>query len=175
MELGATVCLPDNPQCLLCPMLSLCGAAAKGHQDRYPQSVKIEKTLEVPMAALLVRTGEKVLVRKRPKGERWLQGLWEFPSAEGKTFEEALRKLERSVKTRASRKEFHSVKHQITRHKIQLKVFPASITRGSKVPTGFRWVEAKALSALPFSSAQSKVRDLVLERLRERIPVNRPT
>jgi A/G-specific adenine glycosylase len=175
MELGATVCLPENPQCLLCPILSLCGAAAKGHQDRYPQSPKAERIVEVPMAALLVRAGERILVRKRPKGERWLQGLWEFPSAEGKTFEEALRKLERATKARASRKEFHHVRHQITRHKIQLKVFPASIARGSKVPTGFRWVEAKTLSSLPFSSAQSKVRALVLERLGDRVGVNRPT
>jgi A/G-specific adenine glycosylase len=175
MELGATTCLPEDPQCLLCPWSSLCGAATKGLQARYPETSAPAVTVEVPMAALLVRTGEKVLVRKRSEKEKWLKGLWEFPSAEGKTFEEAIRKLERSVKARASRKEFHRVKHQITRHRIELKVFPASMTRDPKIPEGSRWVDAKTLSALPFSSAQSKVRELVLERLRDRIPGNRPT
>jgi len=165
MELGATVCLPENPQCLLCPWLSLCGAAKKGLQTHYPQSAPKGETVEVPMAALLVGSRGKVLVRKRPENEKWLKGLWEFPSTEGKTFEEALRKLEKLMKARASRKESRQVRHQITNHKVHLKLFPGALPKGVKAPGNFRWVDAGALRKLPFSSAQSKLRDQVLKTL----------
>ena len=33
MELGATICLPRNPQCLLCPVADTCEARASGTQD----------------------------------------------------------------------------------------------------------------------------------------------
>ncbi|HJT23210.1 MAG TPA: A/G-specific adenine glycosylase, partial [bacterium] len=123
MELGATVCFPDNPQCLLCPILSHCQAAQKGLQNELPETPKAAQTVEVPMAAIFVEQKGKVLVKKRSEKEKWLKGLWEFPSAEGKTFEEALLRLEKDLKVKASRKELREVRHQITHHKIHLKLF----------------------------------------------------
>ncbi len=166
MELGATVCFSNDPQCLLCPMRGQCGAAAKGQQDRYPQAPKREGTIEVPMAALWVEKDGKVLIRKRSDREKWLKGLWEFPSAEGKTFEEGLRILEKLTKAKASRKEIQKVRHQITHHKIHLKLFRAFPAKGAKIPKTFRWATRKILTSLPFSSAQSKLRKFVLEALR---------
>jgi len=166
MELGATVCLPDNPQCLLCPMFPLCGAATQGLQGSYPETSAPAATVEVPMAALLIGAKDKVLVRKRSEKEKWLKGLWEFPSAEGKTFEDALKELEKTLKAKASRRGTKEVRHQITKHKIHLKLFPATLR--AKIGNGkdLKWVDAKGLSSLPFSSAQSKLRDRVLEDLR---------
>jgi A/G-specific adenine glycosylase len=157
MELGATVCLAETPQCLLCPLLSLCGAARKGVQGELPETEKARKNLEVCVAVLLVKKGEKVLARKRPEGERWLKGMWEFPSAEGETFEKALRQLEKQWKVQAGRQELKEVKHQITHHKIRMKIYPAR-TAGGKIPAGARWVTSAQLDSLPFSSAQNKLR-----------------
>ena len=78
MDLGATVCLPRAPLCLLCPVRELCVAAATGSQDRYP--VKTRK----------LRRGrrENVWLELRWRGSVWLvqreatgiwAGLWSLP------------------------------------------------------------------------------------------------
>ena len=163
MELGATLCLPENPQCLLCPLMSLCRARQKGVQNDLPETPKAKETVEVPMAALLVEQKGRILLRKRPPEEKWLKGMWEFPSAEGKTFEEALQKLEKSLKLRAHRRELREVRHQITHHKIQLRLFKGGSLKMSRLPKDFQWVKPANLMDFPFSSAQDKLRDWVLQ------------
>ena len=165
MEIGATVCLSENPQCLLCPLRRFCGAAQGGVQSEYPQNAPRQALIEVPMAAFLIRFKKKVLVKKRSEEERWLKGLWEFPSAEGKNFEEARRKLEVELRTTAQRRALREVRHQITNHKIRLRLFPASVTGFQKVFFPYRWVDPSQLESLPFSSAQNKLRDWVQTEL----------
>ena len=168
MELGATVCLPDNPQCLLCPMRGLCQAVQKGLQNELPEMAKATATMEVPMAALLMENKGKILVKKRSQEERWLKGMWEFPSAEGKTHLEALKKLERSTNSKATPKELQSVRHQITHHKIDLKLFPAVPGKKSALSKDYLWISPKELGKLPFSSAQNKLRSWVLNTVKQK-------
>lgn len=163
MELGATVCLPENPLCLLCPLQTHCGASQKGLQDKFPETAQAQATVEVPMAALLIEKNGKVLLRKRPLTEKWLKGLWEFPSQEGSTFEEALRKLERAAGARAVRQAVQEVKHQITHHRVQLKLFRGFLKKSGKIGAPYRWTDPKDLLKLPFSSAQGKFRQWWLE------------
>jgi A/G-specific adenine glycosylase len=167
MELGATICLPENPQCLLCPMISLCEASLRGLQNELPEMPKAQETVEVPMAALLLEDKGKVLVRKRPQEEKWLKGMWEFPSAEGKTFEEALKKLESTLKVKADRKDVREVRHQITHHKIHLRLFRVSNPKRAKLSKDFQWVTSQKLVKFPFASAQDKLRDWVLQSLQK--------
>ena len=162
MELGATLCLSDNPQCLLCPMLNLCEASQRGLQNELPEMPKAAETVEVPMAALLIENKGKILLKKRSQDEKWLKGMWEFPSAEGKTHEEALGKLEKHLKVTAHRKELHAVRHQITHHKINLRLFRAASTKPLKLSKDFQWVPPKKLTKFPFASAQDKLRKWVL-------------
>lgn len=162
MELGATVCLPEGPQCLLCPMLGQCQAAQKGMQNDLPEMPKAAETVEVPMAAFLIEDKGKILVKKRSEDERWLKGMWEFPSAEGKTFQDAFQKLQKDLKTAGDLKELQEVRHQITHHKVRLKLFKAARPKGLKRPKDFQWVSPKGLLKLPFASAQNKLREWVI-------------
>ncbi|HVZ80527.1 MAG TPA: A/G-specific adenine glycosylase [bacterium] len=163
MELGATICVPEDPQCLLCPLRDHCGACQEGSQTRYPQASVKADTVEVVVAAVLARQGSRFLVRKRPQGERWLQGLWEFPSMEGKDPDSALTALERKYGVKARRDLFHEVGHQITRHKIRLRLYQAGSARKRPKGEELRWVTASQALALPFSSAQNKLRRTVLK------------
>jgi len=138
---------------------------------------KAAETVEIFMASLLVERKGKVLIQKRSKEERWLKGMWEFPSAEGKNFEEALRKLEKAFKVKARREELKEVRHQITHHRILLRLFPATSIKPTQVPSFAKWVEPKALPGLPFASAQNKLRDWVLPTLlksQTTIPLRKP-
>ncbi|PKP93854.1 MAG: A/G-specific adenine glycosylase [Alphaproteobacteria bacterium HGW-Alphaproteobacteria-16] len=71
MDLGATICTPRSPKCLLCPVATACAARAEGVPERYP--VKAPKRarpvrhatffwLECDGAVLLVRRPDKGLL-----------------------------------------------------------------------------------------------------------------
>ncbi len=79
MELGALVCLPENPKCGACPLRGHCVAEREGWQARLPvMPPKAEKKRE-KLAVFLVRTPSGAALRKRPaKGV--LAGMWEFPN-----------------------------------------------------------------------------------------------
>lgn len=81
MELGATVCSPTQPRCLVCPLAKLCIANATGRQDELPVMPARKKASELPLLARtlvwIARGDEIVLVRRAPEG--LFGGLWELP------------------------------------------------------------------------------------------------
>ncbi len=165
MELGATLCFPEAPQCLLCPLREHCGAAQEGKQEDYPEASEKPENVEVQMAAVLAVKKGKILVRKRGADERWLKGMWEFPSTEGETFEKALASLEKKFKLKADPAHFQEVRHQITHHKVHLKLFQARAVGNLPKGVNVLWATPEELKGLPFSSAQGKLRKKVFERL----------
>jgi len=82
MELGALICLPTNPYCLLCPIREHCSALETGHVHLLPVKKKKIKRKTLAMEACLVEdTKGQLLIEKRPdKG--LLSGLWGFPIVE---------------------------------------------------------------------------------------------
>src|SRR3954447_16114758 len=79
MELGATLCSPRNPKCLLCPLRSGCRAAAEGDPERYP----VPKTKREPerhrLLVAVVEEASGVLLFRRPDDSTLLAGTWELP------------------------------------------------------------------------------------------------
>jgi A/G-specific adenine glycosylase len=163
MELGATICLSENPLCLVCPLLSQCEAAQKGLQNELPEKAQADATLDIAMACLLVEEKGKILIKKRSEKEKWLKGLWEFPSAGGKTFAGARKKLAEELKVRVSSDLVKEVRHQITKHKIRLRLWAAQRKSSQKLSASYRWVERRELLKFPFASAQDQLRDFVLK------------
>ncbi|MBS4209126.1 A/G-specific adenine glycosylase [Bacillus sp. FJAT-50079] len=82
MELGALICTPTSPSCLLCPVQEHCAAFAEGMQNELPVKTKKTKTRhENRLAAVLKNDKGQYLIQKRPdKG--LLANLWEFPHYE---------------------------------------------------------------------------------------------
>lgn len=79
MDLGAMVCLPKNPRCLLCPLMKICKAREAGTQELRPvMKPKKQIPTYVHAAAVVVERG-RVLLSQRP-GEGLLAGMWEFPN-----------------------------------------------------------------------------------------------
>ncbi|HEU4728671.1 MAG TPA: A/G-specific adenine glycosylase [Kofleriaceae bacterium] len=84
MELGATICAPTQPRCLVCPLRDDCAAARAGRQDELPVVAARKKQSELPILARTVvwieADGEIVLARRTPDG--LFGGLWELPPFE---------------------------------------------------------------------------------------------
>lgn len=78
MELGATVCTPKKPLCLLCPVQSFCLAYKKGNPESYPvKNKKIVYKKEFYLVFILKQNGY-FLMRQRNSNEI-MSGIWEFP------------------------------------------------------------------------------------------------
>ncbi|HEY4060112.1 MAG TPA: hypothetical protein VGM39_26035, partial [Kofleriaceae bacterium] len=82
MELGATVCTPTSPRCLICPLAAPCVAKRSGRQSELPVTAPRKKQHELTVLArdaLWMSDGATlVLARRSPDG--LFGGLWELPS-----------------------------------------------------------------------------------------------
>jgi A/G-specific adenine glycosylase len=82
MDLGATVCLPGRPKCMLCPLAEDCSARAQGIAADLPaRSAKPIRPLRHGVIFWLVRRDGAVLLRRRPE-RGLLGGMMEFPSTD---------------------------------------------------------------------------------------------
>ena len=80
MDLGATVCTPDHPNCAVCPWVTVCMARQKGLIEQIPlirKPAKQERSGQV----FLVRNNRGELLIRRRSGKGLLSGLYEFPWA----------------------------------------------------------------------------------------------
>jgi len=110
MELGATVCVPRSPRCLLCPLREPgpaspggwehgdgdgegggrfpgCRAVAEGEPEAYPPPRKRRKAKQERRVVALVRgpqgeAGPRLLLFRRPDDSALLAGTWELPWVE---------------------------------------------------------------------------------------------
>ncbi len=171
MELGSTVCLPKAPRCDACPVSMLCHARAAGLQTAIP-APKPKRPAEARReAAVLVHRGGRVLVVRRPEGERWA-GLWDFPRFQIHALAPAAieRELAEGVERLtgvAIRLAGHrtTLRHGVTRFRITLACYDAEYVSGpiaKHASTTMRWVRPRELEAYPLSTTGRKLARLLV-------------
>ncbi len=133
MELGATLCTPRAPQCLLCPLNEFC--ATRGVEIARPQPAR--KRREV--AYLLAREGEAVLLVQRAADASLMAGMWELPEGE-RAGAPVLR-----------------VRHSITDTDYQVGVYGCSSDRLQESATDGRWFTSKQWQRLPLTGLARKI------------------
>ena len=79
MELGATVCLPRDPFCLVCPVARFCEAHATGRQSEFPVKLRKPAPIEEVLEMVVVCQGDRILMRQRPASNRRMADFWELP------------------------------------------------------------------------------------------------
>ncbi|MAU99084.1 MAG: A/G-specific adenine glycosylase [Fulvimarina sp.] len=81
MDLGATICTPTKPACVLCPVRPFCTATKTAEAERFPVKPKKAAVPERRGAAFVaLRPDGAVFLRKRP-GSGMLGGMSEPPSS----------------------------------------------------------------------------------------------
>ncbi|MFD1987629.1 A/G-specific adenine glycosylase [Mesorhizobium newzealandense] len=80
MDLGATICTPRRPRCMLCPLREGCSAVVSGDPEHFPVRLpKAEKPLRRGAAFVAVRGDGAILLRKRAE-KGLLGGMTEVPT-----------------------------------------------------------------------------------------------
>lgn len=80
MDLGATVCLPRKPNCLICPLQPQCKAAAAGNPQDYPvKTRKLKRSTQAWWLLVLRDAAGQVWLHRRPGSGIWA-GLYAPPS-----------------------------------------------------------------------------------------------
>lgn len=82
MELGALICTPGTPHCLICPVMESCKGRLEGVEQELPVKSKAKPPrVENRLVALVTGERGRVLIRQRPE-RGLLAGLWELPHVE---------------------------------------------------------------------------------------------
>ncbi len=93
MELGATVCIPNGmPKCTECPLYEMCETRKQELFDRIPFKKPKKKRVVEPKTVLIIRDGDKTLIRKRDS-KGLLAGLYEFPTYDGYMSEDEIKQV----------------------------------------------------------------------------------
>ncbi|HVO64028.1 MAG TPA: A/G-specific adenine glycosylase [Terriglobales bacterium] len=132
MELGATVCLPRDPQCLICPVRKFCSA-----RGELP-SLKLRKRQKREIYYSLNLSDGAVLLRRRPAKSSLMPGLWELPEM------------------REPRG--HTISSFTVRHSITVTDYLVRVCQNSHSDVaGGRWILQSRLAKLPLTGLTRKI------------------
>jgi A/G-specific adenine glycosylase len=151
MELGAMICTPKSPQCLLCPVAEFCRARQLGLTEVIPEKRKKRATEEVELAAaVFIDKQGRTLLLPPPETDRahvtrdevrpLISKMWHFPMIAvqrdaPRELAEFLKSLNvlRDNGTRAKLEELRSARHTVTYRAIRLRPFRLAVEKLPRV------------------------------------------
>jgi A/G-specific adenine glycosylase len=147
MDLGASICSPRSPSCLVCPVRAHCSARARGIAERLPvKAKKGEKPRRFGVAFLATRSDGAVLLRRRPP-RGLLGGMLEVPSTEwGPAMPEGGAALDHVPLAAAWRPLGGTVRHVFTHFELGLAVWRADGLPMSAEAGSAAWYPREALA-----------------------------
>ena len=169
MELGATLCSPQHPDCQRCPWATLCDACQEGDQDSLPIHEKKQAPKAVDVAVCLLTYENRVLVL--PRKERMLKGLYVFWLTEEETRPAYVQELLAQDGLKASFvAHLGEARHVFTHRVWQMQLLHYQL--GSSPDEAWmeahqvRLVTAEELSQLPLPTAIKAARGKAMELLK---------
>jgi A/G-specific adenine glycosylase len=158
MDLGATICLPRNPRCLLCPLMAICKARQNGTQDLRPV-LKAKKLVPqyVNAAAVIIERG-RVLLSQRPV-DGLLGGMWEFPNVrvEDDPASELANAIHAAYRLKVRKKEaLGIVQHGYTHFKVTVHAFRCESVSIPK-DKNLKWVKLTELNEYPMGKVDRQI------------------
>jgi len=143
MELGATVCLPRQPQCHACPIKNIC--RTRGAGDFKPVRLRQQKK-EITYS--LTRRADSILLVRRSARETLMPAMWELPEV---------------TAPNASDETLFSVQHSITVTNFAVRVVARNrvgtgrVARAPSPANPERWIRTSRLNTLPLTGLAKKI------------------
>lgn len=142
MELGATVCLKNNPRCTNCPLHSFCIAGQNGTAHLIPK-FHPRLTRRISVQRLFVRNENSILLFKTPHQNTRLANIYELPNTN--LFDEGIDLLHPcSIKKRSLSNE------RITEKLYQLEPSP-TLQKKIKASSDLHWIHLSNLDKVTLS------------------------
>ena len=170
MDLGASLCSPKRPSCLMCPLQGECAAHWQGIEALLPaRAAKPERPLRFGIAFLALREDGHVLLRRRPEAGL-LGGMLEVPST---AWAETLPPIDEALRGTPVRADWWAlpgvVAHTFTHFRLETLVYRAIVPAHASLtfwadPQRCQWIARRDLdrAALP-----SVMRKIIAHGLRE--------
>ncbi len=157
-DLGATVCTPRKPRCMLCPWAEFCLARADGVQEQLPaKAAKAEQPTRYGVAFFVTDRDGNVLLRRR-KEQGLLGGMMEVPSGDwtAAPADIAAALARAPVGAAPWRTLPGAVRHTFTHFHLHLIVVAGRVDMAPPVPDGV-WVPPDRLGAEALPTVMRKV------------------
>ena len=147
MELGALICTPRNPTCLICPLSKQCVALATGRVDDLPRPKEKKATRELNIALYVIRDRRGRVLMRRESGPL-MNDLYHLPHSDtslltGEPLDATPRQL------------LGTFRHTVTIRKIEFTVYTAD-ARGLRGRKDYEWIDVSAMSEVPHPSYVTK-------------------
>jgi A/G-specific adenine glycosylase len=163
MDLGAEICTPRNPSCLVCPVQRDCAASAHGLAGSLPvKAPKVARPSRYGVAFLVQREDGAILLRQRPEAGL-LGGMLEVPSTHWGDASPSKREALRSAPVTTSWMTAPgTVVHVFTHFRLELVVYRALVPVDASFTLWAeqdrcRWVHRRDLHAQALPSVMKKV------------------
>jgi A/G-specific adenine glycosylase len=158
MDLGASICVPKNPRCLICPLMKICEARKNGTQDLRPVlKTKTAVPHYIHAAAVIINRGRVLLAQRPSKG--LLGGMWEFPN--GRVNADPAKELTKTINAVynfrvKSGEALGVVQHAYTHFKVTVHFFRCEAV---SVPEGknLKWVKLTNLDDYPMGKVDRQM------------------
>jgi A/G-specific adenine glycosylase len=174
MELGATVCTPRAPQCLLCPVAKFCEAKRMGNAESFPEKRRKRESVEIVLAAAVLcdARGRTLLlppparVQTKPAAgdvPTLVSGMWHFPTvAADKDAETELRTClirifgDKEMCGSAKLEPLRKVRHAVTYRSITVLAFRVRLEKLPRV-RGAKLIALQECTELAISNLTRKI------------------
>jgi len=157
MDLGATICTPAKPKCILCPWRAACRGRALGIAEQLPaRRAKAERPVRRGVAFWVVRPDGAVLLRRRPE-KGLLGGMMEVPSTEWRETPWDAAEARAAAPVAAKWRALTGVvRHTFTHFHLELAVLAGEVRVGFSKGGG-QWVHPDDLSQHALPTVMKKV------------------
>lgn len=182
MELGATMCTPRSPKCLLCPVAQFCEARKLGIAESLPEKRKIRATVSVQLVSVVLLDAKNNSLLLPPPAASSSKNkiddhvpslvakLWHFPTVAARAriesaLEQLLAKQLHIKSARSIRPELlDKVRHTVTYRSISVAAYLIRVKQLPKIP-GTTKLPLQEISSLAISNLTRKIARSALQHL----------
>jgi A/G-specific adenine glycosylase len=157
MEFGALQCVPQNPDCVSCPLSGSCLGYASGNVQQYPVKQNKTKIRNRYMHYFFIIHGMYTYIHRRSEKDIW-EGLYEFPLIETTTpmdladlkEEASFRQLFDNIGQPVISIRASNVKHVLTHQVLQAAFYQVEIKKENAALKTYLKIPLSALDDYPF-------------------------
>lgn len=163
MDLGATICTPKNPLCVLCPLNADCLGYRAGNPSRLPlRLAKPDKPKRAGYVYLIKNEAGDLLVQLRPS-KGLLGGMMGLPTSDWASDGQAYEHLKFLADCHIQ-DERQNIVHVFTHFQLTLHLYSAQLSQAS-IPddAAYQWISLQKFESMRFPTVFAKAKKLFMK------------